>query len=621
MLLPNGARVATDPALRPAARWWRRVTEEAFGIDLVPTALPVDAAGPAPHGLTDPAGPAGPAPEGTADVTFVLATGLPTGGYRIEARAATTGSGTGAGGAPGTVRVEAADLAGAHAAAQTLRQLAGPAAFRRASAAYRGAGDAGMVELPAVRIEDHPRFEWRGALLDVARHFLPKHDVLRFIDLAAAHRLNVLQLHLTDDQGWRVQVHRYPELTRTGAWRRESTVGTWRTGSRDGRPHGGFYTQDDLREIVAYARDRGITVVPEIDVPGHVEAAVAAYPELGTRKDRSGVRTTWGISQDVLDPSEGSLAFFRHVLDEVLDVFDAPWIGLGGDEVPTTLWRESPHIVERARALGLSGPDGAPDVAQLHGWFVARLAQHVSDAGRRAVVWDEAVSPILPRDVIVTSWRGYAQGAAALAAGYDVVMAPEQAVYLDHRAGEHPAEPIPVGFLRTVEDVYSFEPLPASLSADYLGQHASTPLTAGSRQEPGRLLGAQAQVWTEHLDNARRIDYATFPRLAAFAEVAWSPRADREPGSPASKEFLDRLERHHLPRLDAYGVEYRPLAGPHPWQTRPGVEGYPRDLAAETAVGGWAGLGGWREDGGVENLPTDAPGPERAPEQTPEDDA
>ncbi len=595
MLLPDGARVATDPALRPAARWWRRVTEEAFGIDLVPSTTP-----------------------GGGGVAFLLATGLPAGGYRLEVSAPASG-----GPVPGgTVRVEAADLAGAHAAAQTLRQLAGPAAYRRAAPAYRSAGGAGPLELPAVRIEDHPRFAWRGVLLDVARHFLPKHDVLRFIDLAAAHRLNVLQLHLTDDQGWRVQIHRYPELTRTGAWRRESTVGTWRTGSKDGRPHGGFYTQDDLREIVAYARDRGITVVPEIDVPGHVEAAVAAYPELGTRKDRSGVRTTWGISQDVLDPSEGSLAFFRHVLDEVLDVFDAPWIGLGGDEVPPTLWRESPHIVERARALGLFGPDGAPDVAQLHGWFVARLAQHVSDAGRRAVVWDEAVSAMLPRNVIVTSWRGYAQGAAALAAGHDVVMAPEQAVYLDHRAGEHPAEPIPVGFLRTIEDVYAFDPLPAPLSADYLlGQHASTPQIASTQQEPGRLLGAQAQVWTEHLDSGRRVDYATFPRLAAFAEVAWSPRADREPGSPASKEFLDRLERHHLPRLDAYGVEYRPLAGPHPWQTRPGVEGYPRDLAAETAVGGWAGLGGWREDGGVENLPTDAPGPGRAPGQTPEDNA
>lgn len=555
--------MVADPALRSAVRWWRHVTEEAFGIDLVSS-------------VAD--GGSGPPTGSEQRVDFALAPGLPAAGYRLEVHPA------------GSVRVEVADLAGAHAAAQTLRQLAGPSAYRRS-------GDRAL-ELPVVRIEDHPRFEWRGVLLDVVRHFLPKHDVLRFIDLAAAHRLNVLQLHLTDDQGWRIQVHRYPELTRTGAWRRESTVGTWRTGSRDGRPHGGFYTQDDLREIVAYARDRGVTVVPEIDVPGHVEAAIAAYPELGTRKERSAVRTTWGISQDVLDPSEGSLAFFRHVLDEVLDVFDGPWIGLGGDEVPPTLWRESPRIVERARSLGLFAPDGAVDVAQLHGWFVARLAEHVSDAGRRAVVWDEAMSPMLPRDVIVTSWRGYAQGAAALAAGYDVVMAPEQAVYLDHRASDHPMEPIPVGFVRSIEDVYAFDPLPAPLV-----ERVGTGVSARSTGLPGRLLGAQAEVWTEHLDSARRVDYATYPRLAAFAEVVWSPRADREPGSSASKEFLERLEQRHLPRLDAYGVEYRPLAGPHPWQTRPGVQGYPRDLAAETAVGGWAGIGGWREDGGVENRP------------------
>lgn len=572
MLLEDGAHVGTDPELRPAARWWRRVTEEAFGLD-----LDLSATG-----------------QGSG-VTFALAPVLPAGGYRIDVRPAARRPEP-VGPPAGEVRVEAADLAGAHAAAQSLRQLAGPDAYRR--------GGTRPLELPVVRIEDHPRFEWRGVLLDVARHFLPKHDVLRFVDLAAAHRLNVLQLHLTDDQGWRVQIHRYPELTRTGAWRRESTVGTWRTGAKDDRPHGGFYTQDDLREIVAYARDRGITVVPEIDVPGHVEAAVAAYPELGTRKDRRGVRTTWGISQDVLDPCEGSLAFFRHVLEEVLEVFDTPWIALGGDEVPPTLWRESPPIVERAGALGLLGPDGRPDVTQLHGWFVARLAQYVSDAGRRAVVWDEAVSPLLPRDTVVTSWRGYAQGAAALGAGHDVVMAPEQVVYLDHRAGEHPGEPIPVGFLRTVEDVYGFEPLPQELA-----EQVEALVPSRTADGPGRLLGAQAQVWTEHLDSARRVDYATFPRLAAFAEVAWSPRVDRTPGTAASKAFLDRLERRHLPRLDAYGVEYRPLAGPHPWQTRPGVEGYPRDLAAETAVGGWAGIGGWREDGGVENLAAGRPEP------------
>ncbi|WP_318657311.1 beta-N-acetylhexosaminidase [Cellulosimicrobium composti] len=546
--LPDGTRVATDPALRPAARRWRRATEDAFGLDLAPVGGPDD-----PGAADRPA------------VTFALDAALPASGYRLAVDDA-------------GVRVAAADLDGAHAAAHTLRQLAGPAAFRRAPGRRAPGTTTPPLVLPHVTVTDHPRFAWRGVLLDVARHFLPLADVLRFVDLAAAHRLNVLQLHLTDDQGWRVEIERYPRLTEVGAWRRESGVGTWRAGVFDGRPHGGYYTQDDLREVVAYARERGVTVVPEIDVPGHVEAAVAAYPGLGTRKRPHEVRTTWGVSTEVLDPSEESLEFFRNVLDEVLEVFDAPFVAIGGDEVPTTLWRENPAIVARAQALGLD------DVGGLHGWFLARLAEHVASRGRRAVVWDEAFGPALPRDVVVTSWRGWAVGADALAAGHDVVMAPEQVVYLDHRGGDAPDEPVPVGFLTTLEDVYAFEPLPAAVAPS--GDDGTT---------PGRLLGGQAELWSEHLDSARRVDYAAFPRLAAFAEVMWSPETDRSPGSPASRAFRERLEAHHLPRLDAAGVEYRPLDGPHPWQTRPGVAGWPRDREAELAAGGLRGVGGWVE--------------------------
>ncbi|WP_426309341.1 beta-N-acetylhexosaminidase [Cellulosimicrobium sp. E-16] len=560
--IPDGTRVVADPALRAAARWWRRVTDGAFGLDLVPA----DPSAPGPADPTVPAPLSATVP--TAVVAFALDSDLPPSGYRLTVDA-------------GGVRVDAGGLDGAHAAAQTLRQLAGPAAFRRAPA---DASATPALVLPHVTITDHPRFPWRGVLLDVARHFLPKVDVLRFVDLAAAHRLNVLQLHLTDDQGWRMEIARYPRLTEVGAWRRESGVGTWRAGVFDGRPHGGFYTQDDLREIVAYARERGVTVVPEIDAPGHVEAAVAAYPELGTRKQPHEVRTTWGVSTEVLDPSEESLTFFRHVLDEVLDVFDAPFVAIGGDEVPTTLWRENPAIVARAEALGLD------DVGGLHGWFLARLAEHVASRGRRAVVWDEAFGPALPRDVVVTSWRGWTVGADALAAGHDVVMAPEQVVYLDHRGGDAPDEPVPVGFLTTLDDVYAFEPLPAGLA----GSRAE-PEPGTDDDRPGVLLGGQAELWSEHLDSARRVDYAAFPRLAAFAEVMWSPEADRSPGSPASHAFRERLVAHHLPRLDAYGVEYRPLDGPHPWQTRPGVAGWPRDRAAELAAGGLRGVGGWVE--------------------------
>ncbi|GAA1711824.1 beta-N-acetylhexosaminidase [Isoptericola hypogeus] len=548
VVLADRCTLAAPPGLAPAARWWRRVTEEAFGIDVVPVRV---------DGVLDDA----------ADVAFVVDGSLPPGGYRLAV-----------GEPAGRVRVASADLDGAHAAAQALRQLAGPPAYRRAAAGARPV-------LPACTVEDAPGAPWRGVLLDVARHFLPKADVLRFVDLAAAHRLSVVQLHLTDDQGWRFESRRYPLLTQVGAWRAESTVGTWRTGTRDGRPHGGFYTADDLREVVAYARERGVTVVPEIDVPGHVQSALAAYPHLAARPGPHEVRTTWGISDDVLAPTDEAVAFFRDVLDEVCDVFDAPFVGLGGDEAPTTAWQERPDLVERAAALGYRTADGTGDVARLHGWFLARLAEHLRGRGRRAVVWDEGFGPDLPRDAVVTCWRGWSVAADALAAGHDVVLAPEQVTYLDHRAGDGPDEPVPVGFCRTVEDVYAFEPLPAAFRATRPDLDGPT---------AGRVLGAQAQVWTEHLDSGRRVDYATYPRLAAFAEAVWSATGDggREPGGAASREFLDRLAAAHLPRLDAYGVEYRPTGGPHPWQRRPGVAGHPRDLAAERAAGGWAGVGG-----------------------------
>ncbi|WP_020672004.1 beta-N-acetylhexosaminidase [Amycolatopsis nigrescens] len=436
---------------------------------------------------------------------------LPAEAYRLEIN-------------PAGVTVTAGDHAGECHARQTLRQLAGPAAFRTASI------HSGPVTLPCGTVSDRPRFSWRGCLLDVARNFRPKYEVLRFIDQLAAHKLNVLHLHLTDDQGWRIEIPRYPRLTEVGAWRTGSMVGRHDGPERDGRPHGGFYTGDDLREIVAYARERAITVVPEIDLPGHSMAAIAAYPELGS-SERPEVWTSWGISDDLLRPTESTLDFFAAVFDEVTAIFPAEMIGIGGDEVP-----------------------GA---TAEHGRLLAGIAAHLETRGRRALGWDEVLEAgaEFPRSTVIGSWRGEEAGVQAASAGHDVVMCPEQYVYLDHRQSDHPDEPIPVGFLHTLEHVYGYEPLPPGLPED---AHE-------------RVLGAQAQVWTEHLDTARRVDYATFPRLAAFAEVVWSPREHRDYG-----EFLPRLRDHHLPRLDALGVEYRPLDGPLPWQTRPGVPGRPR---------------------------------------------
>lgn len=450
------------------------------------------------------------------------------------------------------VRITASDNAGALYGAQTLRQLLGPAALRQAPTAV-------SWELPTAVITDGPRFSYRGVMLDVARHFIPKNDVLRFIDVVAAHKLNVLHLHLTDDQGWRVDIKKYPRLTEVGAWRKESNLGAWRAGIFDATPHGGFYTQDDLREIVAFAAARNITVIPEIDVPGHSQAVIAAYPELGLASTSLEVWTRWGINENVLEPTNYAVQFYKDVLDEVMDIFPSPWISLGGDEVPLTQWNASPFALQAAAELGFES------VAGLHGWFVGQLAEHLHLHGRKAGVWDEIGDVGLPDGALVASWRGYEGGLDALAKGYDVVMCPEHKLYLDHRQSALVEEPVPVGYVTTLEAVYNFDPMP----------------DAGDKEFPGRLLGAQANIWTEHLPSARRIDYAAFPRLSAIAEVFWS-----NPDTRDYADFAARLSPSHLDRLSAMGVEFRPLDGPHPWQQRPGVAGWKRDYEAEQAAAG-----------------------------------
>ncbi|WP_329564560.1 beta-N-acetylhexosaminidase [Kitasatospora sp. NBC_01266] len=446
-------------------------------------------------------------------------------------------------------RITAGGPAGAHWGAQTLRQLLGPDAYRRAPLRRTG------WQLPVCEIADAPRFGWRGVLLDVARHFLPLADLLRFVDLLAAHKLNVLHLHLTDDQGWRFEVRRYPRLTEVGGWRERSMVG-YRTGNRrDDRPHGGYYTQDDLRELVAYAADRGITVVPEIDLPGHTQAAIAAYPELGNTDvvdtRALGVWTDWGVNPNVLNASEATLAFFEGVLEELLEVFPSEYVHLGGDECPKEQWRASQAAQTRIKELGLADEDG------LQSWMIGHFDSWLTARGRRLIGWDEILEGGLAPRAAVASWRGYAGGVAAARAGHPVVMCPEQHVYLDHRQSDGPDEPVPIGFRRSLADVYRFEPVPSSLDEVSAGQ----------------VIGTQANLWSEFADDSRDLDYRAFPRLAAFAEVAWSPL----PRDPAARDLADfeRRMRTHYARLDAIGVAYRPPAGPHPWQRRPGVAGRP----------------------------------------------
>lgn len=385
------------------------------------------------------------------------------------------------------VRLSGGSAAGVFHGAQTLRQLLGPDAYRRGPQAERD------WAVPYVTIEDEPRFGWRGLMLDVARHFLPKADVLRYLDLVAAHKLNVLHLHLTDDQGWRIEIKRYPRLTEIGAWREQTMVGVRENEQRDGRPHGGYYTRDDLREIVAYAAARHITVVPEIDIPGHSQAAIAAYPELGIDPAQGlEVYTRWGINPNVLGAEESTITFYRGVLDEVMDLFPGELIGLGGDECPKDAWQADARTQELIKERGLGDEKG------LQAWFISSLSAHVAARGRRVFGWDEMLEGSLPAGTVVASWRGMTGAVTAANRRFEVVSCPDHSAYLDYRQSELPDEPIPVSIPLTLEDTYGFEPIPDGLTPD----------------QAARVLGGQANLWTEHIDSPRMIDYYAFPACA-----------------------------------------------------------------------------------------------------------
>ncbi|MEV5671519.1 beta-N-acetylhexosaminidase [Streptomyces sp. NPDC052503] len=519
--VPDGATTITaGPGTGGTERWLRTTLGAAFGLPLAPGTVGAEEAAGTIELRIDPA--------------------LEPEGYRLTV-------------VPDRgVRITGGSEAGVFWGAQTLRQLLGPEAFRRAPV-----GQGAARGIPATEIEDGPRFGWRGLMLDVARHFTPKDGVLRMLDLLAAHKLNVFHFHLTDDQGWRVEIKRYPRLTEVGAWRARTKYGHRASELWDETPHGGFYTQDDIREIVAYAAERHIRVVPEIDIPGHSQAAVSAYPELGNTDvvDTSALSVwdTWGVNPNVLAPTDHTLRFFEGVFEELLDLFPAdtsPFIHVGGDECPKDQWRQSPAAQARIAELGLKDED------ELQSWFIRHFDRWLTDRGRRLIGWDEILEGGIAEGAAVSSWQGYAGGIAAAEAGHDVVMCPLQQVYLDYRQDAGPDEPMPIGYVRTLEDVYRFEPVPPGLS----------------EEAAGHVLGTQVNVWTEVMQNRQRVDYQVFPRLAAFAEVAWSRLP--APGERDFAGFERRMETHYA-RLDALGVDYRPPTGPLPWQRRPGVLGRP----------------------------------------------
>jgi len=388
--------------------------------------------------------------------------------------------------------------------------------------------------LPAAEIEDQPRFRYRGLHLDTSRHMFPVEFLKRYLDWMARYKLNRFHWHLTDDQGWRIEIKQYPLLAEIASMRKETLVGhAPQSTTYDGKPYGGFYTQDQIRDVVAYARDRFITVIPEIEMPGHSLAALAAYPDLACTPGPFETATTWGVFTDVFCPKENTFQFLETVLTEVMDLFPSRYIHIGGDEVQKDRWKESPD------AQALMRREGLKDEGELQSYFVRRMERFINAQGRRMIGWDEILEGGLAPDATVMSWRGEDGGVAAARQGHDVIMTPDKYLYFDHYQGDRNKEPLAIGGMLPLEKVYSYNPEPAALSVE----------------EKKHILGAQANVWTEYLADSNQVEYMLFPRLFALAEVVWSPQAARK-----YPDFLQRVAPQ-LARLKRQGVNYRPLSG------------------------------------------------------------
>lgn len=433
---------------------------------------------------------------------------------------------------PRGARLKARRGAGLFYGLQTLRQLLPPAIFREAKTS-------GVPwTLPCVDIQDAPRFPWRGSHLDVGRHYMPVPFLKKHLDLMALHKLNVFHWHLTEDQGWRLEIRKYPKLTEVGAWRRETiqVPPTQRPEHQryDGTPHGGYYTQAEVREIVQYAADRFITVVPEIEMPGHATAAIVAYPELGNGSNApKEVPGHFGVMTTVFNTEDRTLAFLKDVLSEVLELFPSKFIHIGGDECPKDEWKKSPTAQARIKALGLK------DEHELQSWFIKQMDVWLTSKGRRLIGWDEILEGGLAPGATVMSWRGEQGGIDAANAGHDVVMAPNSHTYLDYYQSKRTPEPYAIGGYLPLDKVYAYEPIPGAIAAD----------------KAKHVLGAQGQLWTEYMPTPDRVSYMAWPRLTALAEVVWSPKEGKD-----FQDFQKRLATHMV-RFDILGVTYRKPEG------------------------------------------------------------
>jgi len=482
-LLGRSAAIYADPEAQAVARWFAEQLRSEFGIAAEVNSEP---------------------PRASA-FRFAIDDSLPDEGYRLRIE-------------PRGVIILGRP-AGLFYGAQSVLQLA-------------SARNTSTFTLPAAEIRDQPRFPYRGLHLDTSRHMFPVEFLKRYLDWMARYKLNRFHWHLTDDQGWRIEIKQYPRLAEVASQRKETLVGRAPQSTKyDGQPYGGFYTQEQIRDVVAYARERFITVIPEIEMPGHSLAALAAYPELACTEGPFETATTWGSFKDVFCPKENTFQFLENVLTEVLELFPSHYVHVGGDEVQKDRWKESPD------AQAVITREGLKDESELQSYFIRRMEQFLNSKGRRMIGWDEILEGGLAPDATVMSWRGEDGGIAAARQGHDVIMTPGVYLYFDHYQGDRNQEPLAIGGLLPLEKVYSYNPTPAALTAE----------------ENKHILGAQANVWTEYMADTPQVEYMLFPRLFALAEVVWSPQVLR-----TYRDFLNRVPPQ-LAWLKRQGINYRPL--------------------------------------------------------------
>lgn len=399
------------------------------------------------------------------------------------------------------------------------------------------------LEIPAVEVMDYPRFAYRGMHLDVGRHMFPIEFIKKYIDYIALHKMNTFHWHLTEDQGWRIEIKKYPKLTSVGGYRNGTIVGRYPGTHNNGERYGGFYTQQEIKDVVAYAAKRHITVIPEIELPGHSSAAIAAYPELScfpqedTKRakrspwhgDTTGkhVQQTWGVFEDVFCPTEYTFKFIENVLDEVMALFPSEYIHIGGDECPKESWKRSAFCQQLMKEKGLK------DEHELQSYFIQRVEKYINSKGRKIIGWDEILEGGLAPNATVMSWRGEKGGIAAAKENHQVIMTPGGWCYFDHSQKKN-EDSVTIGGYTTVQKVYSYEPIPKELEGD----------------QAKWVLGAQGNVWTEYMTNIRKVEYQIFPRMSALSEVLWSPKEKR------NLPWFEQRLLQQFKRYDLWGANY-----------------------------------------------------------------